>query len=83
MVSRQLALYSNIPSYRAMLDREGAQGPGDVALAGNETELREQLGRLRDIGVTDLNAVLVNEDAAVYERTLAFLANELKHDTDD
>jgi 5,10-methylenetetrahydromethanopterin reductase len=83
MVSRQLALYSNIPSYRAMLDREGAQGPGDVALAGNEAELREQLGRLRDIGVTDLNAVLVNEDAAVYERTLAFLANELKHDTDD
>jgi 5,10-methylenetetrahydromethanopterin reductase len=83
MVSRQLDVYSNIPSYRAMLDREGAQGPGDVALAGNEAELREQIGHLRDIGVTDLNAVLVNEDAAVYERTLAFLSNELKHDTDD
>lgn len=79
MVSRQLALYAGIPSYRAMLDREGAAGAGDVALVGNETELRQQLRELQDIGVTDLNAVLVNEDEATYERTLAFLADELKH----
>lgn len=78
MVSRQLALYAGIPSYRAMLDREGATGPGDVALVGNESELREQLRALQEIGVTDLNAVLVNEDEATYERTLAFLAQELK-----
>lgn len=83
MVDRQLALYTNIPSYRAMLDREGARGPGDVAVVGNEAELRRQLGRLQDIGVTDLNAVLVNEGGNAYERTLAFLADELKHDTDD
>ena len=78
MVSRQLALYAGIPSYRAMLEREGASGPGDVALAGNETELRMQIRALQDIGVTDLNAVLVNEDEATYERTLAFLADEMK-----
>jgi 5,10-methylenetetrahydromethanopterin reductase len=83
MVSRQLALYSNIPSYRAMLDREGANAPGDVALVGNESELRQQIRTLRDIGVTDLNAVLVNEDPAVYEGTLAFLADELKHNATD
>ena len=79
MVSRQLALYSSIPSYRAMLDREGDDGPGDVALVGNEAELRQQISTLRDIGVTDLNAVLVSEDAASYERTLAFLVGELNH----
>jgi 5,10-methylenetetrahydromethanopterin reductase len=83
MVSRQLAPYSNIPSYRAMLDREGAKAPGDVALVGNEAELRRQFSTLADIGVTDLNAVLVNEDQATYESTLAFLADELKHDTTD
>lgn len=78
MVDRQLALYRDIPSYRAMLDREGADGPGDVALVGNESELREQLQHLKEIGVTDLNAVLVNEDSATYERTLNFLAGELQ-----
>ena len=81
MVSRQLAPYTNIPSYRAMLDREGAAAPGDVALVGNASELRQQLSTLAEIGVTDLNAVPVHEDQATYENTLAFLADELKHDT--
>ncbi len=78
MVDRQLEPYKHIPSYRAMLDREGASGPGDVALVGNEFELRQQLQTLRKIGVTDLNAVLVNEDSDTYESTLAFLATEIK-----
>lgn len=78
MVSRQLAPYTNIPSYRDMMDREGVAVPGDVALVGNESQLREQLRSLADIGVTDLNAVLVNEDKATYERTLAFLSDELQ-----
>ena len=79
MVDRQLALYRDIPSYRAMLDREGADGPGDVALVGDKSALREQIQQLREIGVTDLNAVLVNEEPAGYESTLDFLAGELKH----
>lgn len=83
MVDRQLAMYKNIPSYRTMLDREGAAGPGDVAVVGNESELRQQLQRLRDIGVTDLNAVLVNDDNQTYENTLAFLADEQKTFTTD
>ncbi len=83
MVDRQLALYRDIPSYRAMLDREGADGPGDVALVGDKSALREQIQQLREIGVTDLNAVLVNEEPAGYERTLDFLAGELKHQATD
>lgn len=79
MVDRQLALYRDIPSYRAMLDRESADGPGDVALVGNATELREQLEALASIGVTDVNAVLVNESPDTYESTLEFLAGELAH----
>jgi 5,10-methylenetetrahydromethanopterin reductase len=79
MVNEQLALYAGIPSYRAMLEREGAAGPGDVALIGNEAQLRQGLQMLADIGVTDLNAVLVNDDLATYERTLDFLSAEVKH----
>jgi 5,10-methylenetetrahydromethanopterin reductase len=79
MVDRQLGMYKTIPSYRAMLDRENADGPGDVAMVGNAEQLRVQMERLRDIGVTDLNAVLVNEDQATYEGTLEFLTQELAH----
>ena len=79
MVDRQLGLYKDIPSYRAMLDRENADGPGDVALVGNKAQLHTQLNQLRAIGVTDLNAVLVNEDSSTYEATLGFLAQELEY----
>ena len=32
----EFAIYGQLPSYRAMLDREGAAGPGDVAIIGDE-----------------------------------------------
>jgi 5,10-methylenetetrahydromethanopterin reductase len=77
-IDQKLALYRNIPSYRTMLDREGADGPGDIALVGDENALRQQLQQLRDIGVTDLNAVPVDIENGAYERTLDFLATELE-----
>ena len=49
-------IYGVLPSYRAMLDREGAQGPGDVAIVGDEIAVRAQLERLAEIGVTDFAA---------------------------
>jgi 5,10-methylenetetrahydromethanopterin reductase len=49
------AIYGTLPSYRAMLDREGAAGPGDVALVGDEDAVREGIARYADAGVTDLN----------------------------
>ena len=42
-----------LPSYRAMLDREGAGGPADVAIVGTESEVQAQIRRLADIGTTD------------------------------
>jgi alkanesulfonate monooxygenase SsuD/methylene tetrahydromethanopterin reductase-like flavin-dependent oxidoreductase (luciferase family) len=47
------ALYGHLPSYRAMLDREGAGGPADVAIVGSEPEIRAEIRHLADIGVTD------------------------------
>ena len=47
-------IYGDVPSYRAMLDREGAAGPADVAVIGDESVLASTMGRLADIGVTDL-----------------------------
>ena len=75
-INEKLKFYGEIPSYRAMLDREGAVGPGDIAIVGNEQELRQQIQQLEDIGVTDLNAVLIDVESDSYERTLSFLASE-------
>jgi F420-dependent oxidoreductase-like protein len=47
------ALYGQLPSYRAMLDREGAAGPADVAIVGSEDTVATQIGALAQAGVTD------------------------------
>ena len=55
--NQMLALYGQLPSYRAMLDREGADGPGDVTVAGPEDAVAAQIAALADAGVTDFVAV--------------------------
>lgn len=47
------AIYGDLPSYRAMLDREGAGGPADVGLIGTEAEVRAQIGQLAEVGATE------------------------------
>ena len=74
-VSQTLAIYGQLPSYRAMLDREGAAGPADIALLGDENFLRGQIDRFRDVGVTELNAAVIDVEPGARERTLEFLAS--------
>ena len=62
------AVYGSLPSYRAMLDREGAGGPGDIAVVGDEDSVAIQVRALVDIGVTDLVAGVFG-DAEESERT--------------
>lgn len=50
-------MYGLLPSYRAMLDREGAAGPADVAIVGDEKTVRSQIMHLAEIGVTEFVAV--------------------------
>ncbi|MHB1431111.1 MAG: TIGR03564 family F420-dependent LLM class oxidoreductase [Streptosporangiaceae bacterium] len=49
-------IYGQLPSYRAMLDREGAAGPADVAIVGDEDSVASQIAALADYGVTDFVA---------------------------
>lgn len=76
-IGKALLIYGHLPSYRAMLDREGAAGPADIALAGDETYLHNEIARLREIGVTDFIAAITPVEDGGYERTLEFLASEL------
>ena len=78
---RIFQIYGALPSYRAMLDREGAEGPADVALVGDAAALAEQIEALRTIGVTDYLAIPfpVGKDAAAsVERTRELLVTLLK-----
>ena len=54
-IGKGLAMYGTLPSYRAMLDKEGAAGPADIAIVGNAESVGSQIDRLADIGVTDFD----------------------------
>jgi len=47
------AMYGHLPSYRAMLDREGVDGPADIAVVGTAAEVADQVRHIADIGATD------------------------------
>lgn len=59
--AREFTVYGMLPSYRAMLDREGAEGPADVAIVGDESTCSAAIDRLRDAGVTDFVASIFGE----------------------
>lgn len=74
-IAKQLTVYGQLPSYRAMLDREGAAGPADLAIVGDENQLRGQIKRFEDMGVTDFNAAIMDVEDGAYARTLEFLGS--------
>ncbi len=64
--AKAFQVYGTLPSYRAMLDKEGADGPADVAVVGDEDAVRGQVERLGAIGATDFVA---NVFGSTEERT--------------
>jgi 5,10-methylenetetrahydromethanopterin reductase len=76
-LGKSLALYSGLPSYRAMLEKEGGAGPADLALLGDEKVLDAGLDRLRALGVSDFEAVIVSAEEGDRERTLQYLESRL------
>lgn len=54
--ARVFEIYGHLPAYRAMLDREGAAGPADVAIVGDEATVRAGIRRIEDAGCTDFVA---------------------------
>jgi 5,10-methylenetetrahydromethanopterin reductase len=74
--AKVFAIYGQLPSYRAMLDREGAAGPADVALVGAEDAVAAQISALADVGVTDFVAgeYARGDDATRTRRFLSSLA---------
>jgi len=63
-----------------MLDREGAEGPADVALVGEEDAVRDQLEGLAEAGATDFLAIpfRVHGDDGALARTRALLVSMVR-----
>jgi F420-dependent oxidoreductase-like protein len=72
--ARLFSIYGQLPSYRAMLDREGADGPSDVAIVGSETDVAAAIGRFADAGTTEFSAAVYGTPDEV-QRTLALLGS--------
>ena len=71
--SQVFAIYGQLPSYRAMLDKEGAAGPADIAIVGTAAEVTDRIAALADIGVTDFAAVEFGGDPDESANTRAAL----------
>lgn len=55
-VNTEYAIYPTLPSYAAMMEREGAKEPADVGLLGSRNQVLDQLHALAEAGVTEFSA---------------------------
>lgn len=78
--AKVFAMYGTLPSYRAVLDVEGAADPSAVAMVGSAAEVEAQIRALAAAGVTDFNAspFPVEGDRAAIARTFELLAGLAK-----
>jgi F420-dependent oxidoreductase-like protein len=53
----QFSRYREIPSYRAMLDREGVDDPREIATAGDDDHVLGVFDRLASAGATDIAVI--------------------------
>ena len=77
LAGKLFQMYGQLPSYRAMLDREEVEGPGDISMVGDEATLAKGLANLRSAGVTDFNAAVFPAEEGAVERTVDFLASQV------
>jgi F420-dependent oxidoreductase-like protein len=72
-IAEQFGMAGQVPEYRAVLDRENAAGPQDVAVVGTEASIERHLRRLADAGVTEFMACPFGT-AEEQDRTTAVLS---------
>jgi 5,10-methylenetetrahydromethanopterin reductase len=72
-VNKAFSIYPNLPAYRAMLDREGADVAADIALLGDESAVVASIERLGAVGATDYVASIVGT-AEERQRTFDLLS---------
>jgi alkanesulfonate monooxygenase SsuD/methylene tetrahydromethanopterin reductase-like flavin-dependent oxidoreductase (luciferase family) len=65
--AERFKMYGYLPSYRAMLDREGAAGPADVAIVGDAATVRAGVEHVFEQGATEFVAIAYSRREATLE----------------
>ncbi len=76
--NQQFENYGRLPSYRAMLDKQGAPNPGDAALIGDEAALDAALREMEEAGATTFNGAPFDDGTGSLARTHAYLASRAR-----
>ncbi|MEO8815243.1 MAG: TIGR03564 family F420-dependent LLM class oxidoreductase [Mycobacterium sp.] len=71
--AKQFAMYGYLPSYRAMLDREGFAGPADAAIIGDEATVADRIQQLGAAGIDEFVGIAFDESTEGRARTRALL----------
>ena len=71
--AKEFEVYGTLPSYRAMLDREGYAGPEDAAIIGDEQTVSQRLDELSAAGVDEFTASVFDASSEERARTRALL----------
>jgi F420-dependent oxidoreductase-like protein len=72
--SQYFQMYGQLVNYRRVLDKEGAEGPADVAVVGNEQEVEQQVRAFAAAGATDFVAApFPGDDRNSLQRTRELL----------
>jgi 5,10-methylenetetrahydromethanopterin reductase len=73
LIQKNLAMYGELPSYKAMFEREGVAGPGELAIIGSAGKVADAIGAMAEAGVTDFAASEFTTNAEERRQTRALL----------
>ena len=62
-INETYAVYGTLPSYQAMLQKEGANEVADAAIIGSKAHVLEQLAELAEAGVTEFSGAVSGNGA--------------------
>ena len=72
-IAKTLKMYGQLPSYKAMFEREGLDGPGELAIVGSADKVNDGLAALADAGVTEFAASEFTTNEAERDQTRTLL----------
>lgn len=76
VAAKEFEIYGNLPSYQAMMEREGVDGPAGIAVIGTADEVTERIGGILDAGATLVNgAAFGTPDEQAATRAALIAAN--------
>lgn len=72
-IDANLGSYGELPSYRAMFDREGVNSPSGVAMVGSRAQVEDAIAAMAEAGATDFAPTVYGLTQAEREDSMSLL----------